>query len=132
MKRTIYVLSLAIVLFVLNYSLATANSHQGGGGTPPPTTNYGITIPNPLKNGTNSLYAFINLVINNVILPVGGVLAVIFIIYSGFLFVTARGNPTKLETAKQAFLWAAIGTAILLGAWAISLAIEATITQITS
>ncbi len=118
----------AITFLLVRAQIAFA---QAGGGTPPPPINYPINIPNPLKNGTNSLYAFINLVITDVILPVGGVIAVIFIIYSGFLFVTSRGNETKLATAKKAFLYAAIGTAILLGAWAISLAIESTIQQIT-
>jgi len=116
------------IFFLSIVPFASAGS---GGGGPPPSTNYPIVIQNPLKNGTNSLYGFINLVINDIILPVGGVIAVIFIIYSGFLFVTARGNETKLATAKNAFLYAAIGTAILLGAWAISLAIENTIKQIT-
>lgn len=98
----------------------------------PPNSGYNILIPNPLIGGTNNLYSFISLVINNVLMPLGGVVVVIYIIYSGFLFVTARGNETKLATAKRAFMYAVIGTAILLGAWAISLAIKATIGQITN
>lgn len=122
----------AITFLLVRAQIALASAHSTGGGGAPPPISYPINIKNPLKNGTNSLYGFINLVINDVILPVGGVIAVIFIIYSGFLFVTAQGNETKLATAKKAFLYAAIGTAILLGAWAISLAIESTINQITA
>ena len=103
-----------------------------GGPPPPASSGYNIIIPNPLVGGTNNLYTFISLVINNVLMPLGGVVVVIYIIYSGFLFVTARGNETKLATAKRAFMYAVIGTAILLGAWAISLAIKATIGQITN
>lgn len=58
---------------------------------------------------------------------IGIPIAAIFIIYSGLLFVTARGNEKQLETAKASFTWAIIGTAILLGAWVIASAIEATI-----
>ena len=58
--------------------------------------------------------------------------AVIAIIYSGFKLVTSRGNETKLEEAKRAFLYTTIGVAILLGAWAIAKVIENTITQITN
>jgi len=89
-----------------------------------------INIPNPLRSGTNTLYDFISLIINDVILPVGGVIAVIYIIYAGFLLVTARGDEAKLTQGKRAFMYAAIGTLVLLGAWAISQAIEGTINQL--
>lgn len=63
--------------------------------------------------------------IANIVAAIGGVLAVIFIIYSGFLFVTARGNEKQLEEAKTAFKWTIIGTAVLLGAYVITTAIVA-------
>jgi hypothetical protein len=90
-----------------------------------------IKIDNPLKSGANTLEEFIVLLIKNVILPVGGVIAVIYIIYAGFLLVTARGNETKLADAKRAFFYAAIGTMVLLGSWVIAEAIKGTIKQIT-
>ncbi len=99
--------------------------------TTPPCPTGKITIDNPLKDGTNTLQAFLALIIKEVILPVGGVIAVIYIIYAGFMLVTARGNEAKLTEAKRAFLYAAIGTLILLGAWAIAEVIKGTITQIT-
>jgi uncharacterized MnhB-related membrane protein len=55
---------------------------------------------------------------------------VLAIIYAGFLFVTASGNETKLETAKRALTYALIGTAILLGSVVIAKGIEATIKQV--
>ena len=87
-------------------------------------------IPNPLKGGVNSLYTFINLVLNDVVIPIGAVICVLAIIYSGFMIVTARGDESKLKAGKMAFLTAVIGTAILLGSVAISKGIEATINQI--
>ena len=97
-----------------------------------PTGNSGeIKLTNPFSKGDN-LYQFIQAVVSDILLPIGGVVAVIAIIYSGFKLVTARGNETKLEEAKRAFLYTTIGVAILLGAWAIAKVIENTITQITN
>lgn len=124
--RQFSIFFITLSIFVLPFFVLAGNPPQ------PPSSGYNILIPNPLVGGTNNLYSFISLVINNVLMPLGGVIVVIYIIYSGFLFVTARGNETKLATAKRAFMYAVIGTAILLGAWAISLAIKATIGQITN
>ena len=97
-----------------------------------PTGNSGvIKLTNPFSKGDN-LYQFIQAVVSDILLPIGGVVAVIAIIYSGFKLVTSRGNETKLEEAKRAFLYTTIGVAILLGAWAIAKVIENTITQITN
>jgi len=52
------------------------------------------------------------------------------LVYVGYLFVTARGNDTKLTTAKSALLWTVVGALILLGAEAIALAIQATVEAI--
>lgn len=49
------------------------------------------------------------------------------IIYSGFLFVVARGNSEKLSKAKDALLYTLIGAAILLGSWAIANLISSTV-----
>lgn len=133
MKRIQFVSVFMSTLFVTFLFVGSVFAQGTGGGTPlPPTSNYPIAINNPLKGGTNSLAGFINLVLQDVVMPIGGLVAVIFIIYSGFLFVTARGNEAKLETAKKAFMYAAIGTAILLGALGISMAIQNTISSITS
>lgn len=49
------------------------------------------------------------------------------IVFSGFLFVFARGNPEKLTKAKDALLYTLIGAAILLGSWAIAKMIQTTV-----
>lgn len=107
-----------------------SNTNPGGGGT---NTNPNgiITLQNPL-NGSGDLAAFIQTVINDIVLPVGGVVVVIFVIYSGFKFVIARGNEQKLAEAKRNLLWVFIGTAVLLGSWVISQAIGSTINSITN
>jgi hypothetical protein len=103
------------------------------GTNPPPSTGTGlITIPNPLKSGnSNTLYGFISDLINGVVVPIGGVLAVLYIMYAGFLMVTARGSEEQIKKGRAAFTHAAIGTAILLGAWVIATVIENTIKSLT-
>lgn len=88
-----------------------------------------IEITNPFKGG-NDLYAFIKTVIDKVLMPIGGVIAVIMIMYAGFTYVTAGGDPGKIKTANQMLLYTAIGAAILLGAWVISDAIQGTVNQL--
>ncbi|MEX0932472.1 MAG: pilin [Parcubacteria group bacterium] len=101
----------------------------GGTGSTGQTQNVGITIPNPLKGG-DSLFELLSTIIDKILLPIGGILAVLAFIYSGFLYVTAQGNQTKIETAHRALLYTAMGTAVLLGAWVIARVICGTLEQI--
>ena len=52
---------------------------------------------------------------------------VFFIIYAGFLYVTARGNSDKVKTANQTLLWVIVGALIILGAQAILSIVQGTI-----
>jgi len=61
------------------------------------------------------------------VLKVGIPVIALAIIYSGFLFVFARGNEEKLKTAKDALFYSVIGAAVLLGSWAIAEMIASTI-----
>ena len=54
----------------------------------------------------------------------------IFIVYSGFLFVTAQGNQGKLETAKRNFFFSVLGALLILAAWILATIIAGTVTQI--
>jgi hypothetical protein len=85
------------------------------------------TLPNPINQRT---FAGFIQQIANIAAYIGGVVAVIMIIWSGFLFVTARGDERKLATAKTAFTWTVIGAAVLLGAYAIATAVIAVVTSV--
>ncbi len=78
-----------------------------------------------LKNPLNSC-TFADLIKNiaKIVAQIGVPIAVIAIIWAGFLFISARGNEKKLEDAKRTFFWAIIGTALLLGAWGLAEAIS--------
>jgi len=45
---------------------------------------------------------------------------VFFLIYSGFMYVTAQGNPEKIKQASLALTYGIIGGVIILGSWAIT------------
>jgi len=97
----------------------------------PVGTNITVKIDNPLGSGITDIPSFIEALIN-IILIVGIPIVVLAIIYTGFLFVQAQGNPEEITKAKKAFLYTVIGAALLLGAFVIARAIGATVDEIKS
>ncbi len=83
---------------------------------------------NPLGS-TTELSALILKIVDG-IAQVGYYVVVLFIIYSGFKFVTARGDVKKLGEAKQTFLFTVIGAAILLGATLFANVIKGTVDEL--
>lgn len=81
-------------------------------------------LENPAKAAT--LQEFIHDILT-IIVKIGIPVATIFIIWSGFLFLTAQGDEKQLTTAKHAFVWSCVGVAVLLGSWTLATAIKGTI-----
>lgn len=140
-KKVIFI-SLFLSLFLPQSSVLAVDPPSFGAGQNPPgfsvgsddcsgLSTTGTGLQNPLKGGC-SLYNLIQLVVQDVVLPIGGVIVVFFIIYSGFLMVTSGGNEEKLKVAKKTVLYTLIGAAILLGSWAIATAVQNTVKQITT
>lgn len=111
------VMLLAPVLFV--------NAEMGTG------TSVKTTINNPLGDNIKDIPSFIKAIIDIVVL-IGVPIVTLAIIYSGFLFVKAQGNPEQLTNAKKTLLYTLIGAALLLGAFVIAVAIGSTVDDITS
>ncbi len=65
--------------------------------------------------------------IADIIFKIGIPVATVFIIYSGLMFVTARGSEEQLKKAKSTFMWTVLGAAVLLGAKVIAMAIKETV-----
>jgi len=122
MKKTFLASLLSLTVFFLIGAIFVYAADDSG-------VNLKFTLDNPFSGG-NSLFVLLKKIINEIILPIGGVLAVLAFIYSGFLFVTAQGKETQLATARKALLYTAIGTAVLLGAWVLANVICATIAQL--
>lgn len=150
MKKIFAVLVLCIVcmpVFVVaqtpptgsgaNPSVNNGSGPTGGGQNPSvgttPTTNSGTIIykiTNPLRVGQGSLFDILDAVIRNIIMPLASVLVVLAILYSGFRFVVAQGNPTEIAKAKEGLIWVLVGAAVLLGAYGISTVIKTTVNQV--
>jgi len=124
-------LSALVLIPVFSY----ADKHTSGGGIPNPSggnTTIGVRITNPVNCGDNcTIMTLITLILNNVIMPIAAVAVVLWIIWAGFNFVTAQGNPKKIEEAKQRLLWSLVGAGILLGAAAIAEVVARTVKSLT-
>jgi hypothetical protein len=121
--------------FVVHISTPTIVFAQANPGTNPPPVNPNPgqgTITPKIQNPINvsSLSDFVAVVLG-IILKIAIPVVSAFIIWSGLMFVLARGNAEKLEKAKARFLYTLIGTGILLGAWMIATVIKATIDALT-
>jgi len=53
-----------------------------------------------------------------------------FIVLSGFMFISSRGDSEGLAKAKQNFVYVIIGSILILGAWALAQLIGGTIEQL--
>lgn len=44
-----------------------------------------------------------------VLIPIGALLAILFVIIGGYMWMTAAGNPDKIKQAQGTLTWAIIG-----------------------
>jgi len=70
-----------------------------------------ICIENPLE--AESFEDLLNAVVN-FIFYVTIVIAPLMIMIAGFFFLTAGGNPLRIDTARRIILWTVIGLSIVL------------------
>jgi Tfp pilus assembly protein PilN len=50
-----------------------------------------------------------------------------YVIFAGFKYVQAKGNPAEIQKAHQRLLWTLIGVGVLLGAAGISAVLQTTV-----
>lgn len=76
-----------------------------------------IKLENPLKVASleDLLVAILNIIVV-IAIPI----IVLFIIYSGFLYVTAKGNAAQVEQATRSLMYAIVGGVLIIGAVAIA------------
>jgi len=82
-------------------------------------------IVNPIPN-VETLNELIKTVLEGLI-KIGLPILALAVIYSGFLFVAAQGNSEKISEAKKSLMYTLLGSAILLGSWAIAQLISETV-----
>ena len=99
--------------FKCNEQGATTFTQFSGGLTAPSTEGYDES----LTQQTNLRDFVINVV--NFVLGFLGLLAVIIVIYGGFLYLTAMGNEEKTGKGKKSIMYAVIGIVIILISFAL-------------
>lgn len=123
----------------------------GGGASGQPTTGNGslngsnsgsgnaTCLTNPLSVGGNGCDANSSVTIPQFVadilkfvVQIGTVVVILMLVYIGFLFVTAQGEPGKISEARQALLYTIIGALILLGAQVIASGIQATVNALST
>lgn len=117
-NKIILILSNLLITGVFFIPSMVSLSAQGGG--------VGILV-NPLKDDT--ITELMGTILNAVV-QIGLVVVTFFIIYAGYKYVTARGNPGALKEAHQAILWTLIGSAVVIGAYAIRQIVYDTVTNL--
>ena len=140
MKRISLTIITASLLFVPAFAFAQSLQNNNSTGFPqgslqnnnqtgyPPSSNFSgggsQTVTNPLGVGT-----FCGLIkaILGAVIQIGIPVAVLFIVFAGFKFVLAMGNPTKLQEARKNLMYTLIGIGIFLGAWLIAMVIANTV-----
>lgn len=131
-----------VFLVLLSFALVSSVSAQQGSGNGGGTTGNGlgegttgsglgsnrVTLANPIAaNNVQELFqAIIDIVIVFAI-PI----IVFFIIYAGFLYVTARGNESTIQKAHMALLYALIGGLLILGARVLIEVVAGTVEGVT-
>ncbi len=69
-------------------------------------------IQNPLNKDFSDIPSLINGVVD-LALRLGVIVAVLALVWVGFKFIIAQGNPGEIDKAKQALWWVIIGIFIL-------------------
>jgi len=93
-----------------------------------PNNNGGFTtLKNPLKADIgNNIWKLIDVALN-LLLTIASIGAVLYIMYVGFEYVTARGDEKKISDVHQKFLWGAVGIGVIFSAKVIAEIIGRTI-----
>mgnify|MGYP000020556425 CR=1 FL=1 len=133
---------ISILLFVLvlvgNIASAQVTEPTNTGGPNNPSSSQdlssstvgvkNIQLTNPLGS-VKTLPVLIEKILR-IVLSIGTPVIALAIIYAGFQFVAAQGNPTKLQEARRTLLYVIIGAGILLASYVIAESIFATINSI--
>jgi heme/copper-type cytochrome/quinol oxidase subunit 2 len=59
-----------------------------------------------------NLWNIFNNIITMVLAPIFVGLVTIMFVWAGFLYLTAQGDPSKVQKANQAVIWAVVGVAV--------------------
>lgn len=93
-----------------------------------PLVSWANTLTNPLR--VASIEQFLVALLDIVVL-IAFPIIVLFLVFIGFRFIAAQGNPDELKKVREYFFWAIVGALIILGAQALSIALQGTVQQLS-
>lgn len=118
---------IAFLLFTVPQAYAEVTGH-GDSGTSGSGSGGGLV--NPLaQEGITNFEGFVDALLTATI-TIGTPIAILFLVYSGFLFIMAQGKPEKIKEAKNTFFYVIIGIIIFLASAALVKIISGTISLI--
>ncbi len=121
MVKVLHRLTFSLVVGACLYMPLLAGAAPSNPGPNPNLPTTGITnqykLNNPIK--VDSIQELLNLILKLVII-IATPIVVLFIVFAGFKYVTARGNASQVEEATKALTYAIIGGVLIIGAVAIS------------
>lgn len=120
----IFVAMLLISTPLFSFAQVGSTGDAGDIGSTGNTEGGGMVLSNPL--GDQTLMGFLQDLLD-VIMIFAVPLIVFMIIYAGFKYVMAQGNPGKVSDANKAIMYAIIGGLLILGAWVILEVIQGTV-----
>jgi hypothetical protein len=88
-------------------------------------------LNNPLNSNFSTIPGFIAGALRILVMVALPIIS-LFIVYAGFKFISAQGNPNSLTEAKNNFFYVILGAILILGAWVIATLIGGTVTQLTA
>lgn len=112
-SKKLILISVLTVLFILPLVISAVEFNVSGTGMPQQNVNL---IPQIVR--------LINNIFNYLIWPFVVTVVIILFIMAGFAFITAAGEPGKLDTAKKFLIWALIGVVVIIVAFSIVITIQ--------
>jgi Sec-independent protein secretion pathway component TatC len=138
MKKFLISSLIIITLFIISSISVFAQSEMPDNSVTNPNSDSSITNPKPTNNSVfptlsnplkaNSVTELLFSVVDMAMF-IGMIVAVLMFIWIGFKFVMAQGNDKALSEAKSWFLYAVIGTAVLISAKLIVSVVQNTLTS---
>lgn len=118
-----------VIMALPVYVFAQSGTSFPGPGPSGTSQSNTVMLVNPLVVG--SICGLLKEILD-VVLAFGVPIATLFLAYSGFLFVQARGAPKELLKAKRNFKFVILGILLFLGAWMLGQIIANTINSLTT
>ncbi|MBC7766580.1 hypothetical protein H7Y21_01115 [Arenimonas sp.] len=128
-KKIMIIVMLLMVSVARGTVLANPNGNPSKSDTE--TVARPIFIP-PLGDGAagGSDLKTIFLNVLDVVQTIMIMLTTLYLIFAGFMFVTAKGDPGKLKKARDALLWGLVGAALILCAEVLAYGIGDTVKEV--